>query len=211
MGKRVLAVVVALVAAQVFSGCYFLRELSWSVDKAKPGEKTVATVGLQPTGGPSMRLLRGPGSGDSYFFLGAAGELTEGIEFKRPIFDSKDVTGQKEKLIADPELYDLAFEDGPCGSLITAPIRRGGGFPVPGVAYRTEGTVSSDTRKFVEAKQKVKVDNGAPGGGFFGLMFSGEWIDDGDGIPEDPETTDDEISCTGFSTTTFQVKGEFAP
>jgi hypothetical protein len=193
MGKKVLAVVVALVAAQVLSGCYFLRELNWNKDIVPKGEDTTATVGLQPSGEPKST---------SYFFMGATGKGV-GFTLGRPVFDSKDVTGQKQKLIEDNSLGDAI--GGNCD--VFTPVRSVRGPGVPSELWRTDEEVHADTNKMVQAKLKAKRNSANEGGGFAGLIITGEWEDDGDGIPEDPETSDDEIMCTGESTTSFILRG----
>ena len=208
MGRKLFAVVVALVAAQVFSGCYVLRELNWDKDKIDPGEKSTATIGLQGAGNTTTAAIARGATGDAgRFFLAVVGEGSGGFDISRPTFDSKDQLGAKEKLTRDDELLDLAFDDGPCSGLL--PFRRQQGAP-PGRAWRTQDDVES-TNKFIESKMRAKVADDAPGGGFFGFVVSGQWIDDGDDVPEDPDTSDDEISCTGFTTTTFKIKGPQGP
>jgi hypothetical protein len=65
---------------------------------------------------------------------------------------------------------------------------------------------SAKQNKFVDAKLKVKRTSDDQSG-FAGVIISGEWLDDGDGVPEDPGATDDEIDCTGETTTSFLMKG----
>jgi hypothetical protein len=190
MNRKLLAVAGALVAAQLLSGCYFLRELDWNKDIVPKGESTKATIGLQPTGDPE----------GTYFFIGAAGE-GGGFSFKRPVFDAGDVTGQKQKLIEDNAIG--GFIDEQCQTFVPPISRRGPG----GVIWRTENEVSSEIEKLIVAKLTAKRDAANQGGGFGGLVITGEWIDDGDGNVEDPESTDDEIRCTGESTTSFVMRG----
>jgi hypothetical protein len=190
MNRKLFAVVGALVAAQLLSGCYFLRELNWSKDIVPRGESTKATIGLHPTGSPET----------SYFFLGAAGEGA-GFSFKAPVFDANDVTGQKQKLVEDDAIGE--FIDEQCQTF-APPISRGGS---AGSLWRTENEVSSEQEKLIVAKLKAKRNAPNQGGGFGGLVITGEWIDDGDGNVEDPESTDDEILCTGESTTSFVMRG----
>ncbi len=205
MGKKLLAVVIALVAAQAFSGCYVLRELSWGTDNIKPGNTSTATIGLQ--GSEDTVRARGLTASDGRFFLTVIGEGSEGLTFKRPKFDSKDQLGEKQKLIRDDDLFDAAFSGGTsCSEFF--PFRRQGG--PPGLLWRTEEDVRPSS-KFIQSKMNAKVENGAPGGGFFGVIMSGQWIDDGDDVPEDPGSSDDEITCVGFTTTTLGVKGPVAP
>jgi hypothetical protein len=200
VGKKLLAVVVALVAAQVFSGCYVLRELSWDKDRVKPGETTTGTISLQ--GGVNPARARGLTAPQGHFFLAVAGENSAGLSFRRPTFDVKDQTGQKEKLTQDSQLFDLAFDiGGGCTNFFT---RRQQGGP-PGQLWRTQDPVA-DANKIIQAKLKAKAADSSPGGGLLAVVASGEWIDDGDGVPEDPASSDDEINCTGFSTTTLSVK-----
>jgi hypothetical protein len=66
---------------------------------------------------------------------------------------------------------------------------------------------SDKETKLVVAKLKAKRDSPNQGGGFAGLILTGEWVDDGDGVPEDPGSTDDAITCTGESTTSLLLKG----
>ncbi|MDX6585762.1 MAG: hypothetical protein QOI31_235 [Solirubrobacterales bacterium] len=191
MGKKISAVVIALVATQLLSGCYFLRELNWSQDVVPKGKNSTATIGLQPSGADD----------DTYFFMGMVGKGS-GFTPKAPTFDAENVAGLKEKLIADNSIGDLLDEN--CQTFAPA-VRRG----PPGLAvWRTEDVVPSDKEtKLVVAKLKAKRDSPNQGGGFAGLILTGEWVDDGDGVPEDPGSTDDAITCTGESTTSLLLKG----
>jgi len=205
VGKKLLAVVIALVAAQAFSGCYVLRELSWGTDNIKPGNTSTATIGLQ--GSEDTVRARGLTASDGRFFLTLIGEGGEGLTLKRPKFDSNDQLGEKQKLIKDDELFDVAFNgDTSCSNLL--PFRRQGS--PPGILWRTEADVVP-SGKFIQSKMKAKVASDAPGGGFFGIVLSGQWIDDGDDVPEDPGVSDDQIDCSGFTTTTLGIKGPVAP
>jgi hypothetical protein len=208
VGKKISAVVFALVAAQLLSGCFVLRELNWSTDKVKPGNKTTATISFTPSGSSPAALTRGAPS-NTHFFLAVLGPTSDGVTFKRPKFDSDDVTNQKEKLTSDDEMFDYALQNESCNSVL-AVITRGGSGP-PGELWRSQDPVNSNTNEFVEAKLKAKVDDEAPGGGFFGFVFSGYWDDDGDGVVEDPATSDDVIECAGQTSTSFLVKGPIEP
>ena len=206
MGKKLLAVVIALVASQAFSGCYVLRELNWGTDNVKPGDTSTATIGLQ--GSKDTVMARGATSTSAgRFFFAVIGEGGEGLTLKRPKFDSNDQLGEKQKLVKDDDLFDVAFNsNNSCTAFL--PFRRQGS--PPGVLWRSEDDVKA-SNKFIQSKMKAKVANDAPGGGFFGVVMSGYWIDDGDDVPEDPDTSDDEINCSGFTTTTLGIKGPVAP
>ena len=153
-------------------------------------KSTKATIGLQPSGDDA----------ESYFFMGMAGKGA-GFTPSRPVFDSENVTGQKEKLIVDDDLGEFVE----CSGFLAARAQRG---PSPGaLIWRTENEVSTAKEtKFVDVKLKAK-RNSNDQAGFVGIIISGEWVDDGDGVPEDPDTSDDEIDCTGESTTSFLMKG----
>ena len=193
MKKKLSIVIGALVAAQLLSGCYFLRELDWKKDIVPRGESTKATINLQPSGEEET----------SYFFMGMAGKGT-GFTVKRPVFDVQDVTGQEQKLIEDNSLGEFIEND--CGVVIPTGSVRGPG--IPSVLWRTENEVDGGREnRFVDVRLKAKRASN-DGGGFAGVVITGRWIDDGDGVPEDPDTTDDSISCTGQSTTSFLMKGD---
>ena len=192
MTKKLIVCVGVLVAAQLLSGCYFLRELNWSKDVVPKGENTKATIGLQPSGDEEA----------DYFFMGLAGKGA-GFTLGVPTFDSKDVSGQKQKLVEDAELNGLIGEN--C-DLFIPQARRGavGG----SLLWRTEDPVTAaKEQRLVDATLKAKRQAPGEGGGFVGIFITGFWSDDGDGIPEDPASTDDEIECTGESTTSFLMKG----
>jgi hypothetical protein len=201
--KRLLVVVGALVAAQVLSGCYFLRELNWSKDKVEPGGSSVARIGLQPSSDVMAR-----GGDDGYFFLTVLGD-GEGIDFNRPVFDTADVTGQREKLVRDNALRDFVYENGNCGpfGVFRERVERGG---VPAILWRTANPINSaPSRKLLNAKLKATAAQDSTG--FGGIVSTGQWIDNGDGVPQeedsDPNTQDDQIRCTGQTTTSLPAKG----
>lgn len=88
--------------------------------------------------------------------------------------------------------------------LFVPPVRRGGGTAV----WSTQDPVTAEKpQKFVDVTLKAKRTSNEEGG-FGGVVITGVWADDGDGIAEDPGSTDDEIECTGESTTSFLMKGK---
>ncbi|HYQ85560.1 MAG TPA: hypothetical protein VEP28_16410, partial [Rubrobacter sp.] len=60
-------------------------------------------------------------------------------------------------------------------------------------------------RKLFGANFKLKTQQG--GGAFGGFVQTGQWLDDGDGQPEDPASSDDRYNCSGISTTFVGTKG----
>ena len=198
MKRKLLVCVGALVAAQLLSGCYVLRELSWDKDKVPAGEKSTATLGLHGTG--STVMARGGSSDEGRFFLVVTGGGSEDLTLRRPALDSKEQRSKGEvfRISAIPNLLD----QGSCAAP-PRPFRQGG---PPGLLWRTEDD-AEETSKIIEAKLKAKAATDAEEGGFGGLILSGYWIDDGDDVVEDPASSDDDIGCVGVMTTTLLVKG----
>ena len=195
MRRKIGAVVVALVATQLLSGCYLLRELDWSQDKVDSGESTTATIGTVGSDATEEGRL---------FVLGFF--ETEGFKLTGAKWDTTEKLGGTKELVRDDELLEIAGQDDSCF----------GGVPLRGVIgpatrlFRTNGVVK-ETSKFVDASLKAKAPNGNQGDGMVGIVAMGQWIDDGDGTPEDPESSDDEISCTGSSSTAVFKKGQNVP
>ncbi len=191
MKGKIFAVVVALVATQLLSGCYMLRELDWSKDKVGGGETSKARIGTIGTNSIDSGRI---------FVMGVF--QTEGFKLKGAKWDTKGALGNTKKLVRDDELLELAASNDGCFGGVA--FRRG-----PGSAarlYRTKGLAEEST-KFVDASLKAKAPNGNDGDVLVGIVATGIWIDDGDKVPEDPESSDDEISCSGSSTTFVQKKG----
>jgi len=195
VGKKVLAVVVALVAALLVSGCYSLREFNWSDDKVKPGNSTTGKMSLTPSDDVT----------DRHFFIFVS-VITEEFSAKFPSakWDTTQVFGNPKKMVKDPALETAALDYGGCQSVFAVPRR---GIDIEEIAFVTNNAVRDDTGKFVEAKLKSKLTDDAEGGPF-GVVQTGAWLDDGDGVPEDPDVSDDEINCYGAVTTNYASKGQ---
>lgn len=188
--KKLLVIVGALIAAQVLSGCYFLREINWSKDLVPKNKSTKATIGLQSTDATE----------DSHFFLGMQGKGA-GFSLKKPVFDSRDDANLKQKMVEDLSLGELIGSE--C-DLFSPTGARG---PSTGGIWRTDEEVKSvKAEKMLQVKVKAKrLSNDS--GGFAGIVVTGFWRDDGDGVAEDPGSSDDEFGCTGEATTSFLMKG----
>lgn len=194
MKGRIFAIVLALVATQLLSGCYVLRELDWSKDKIGKGEKSTARIG---TVGANL------GDPGRVFVLGFFD--TENVSVKSAKFDTKKAIGKTKKLVADDELLSIAGNEDSCFGAV--PVRRGAGGGTTGVKlFRSKGVVK-ETGKFVDASLTLKAANNNDGGVAIGSVGMGYWIDDGDGVPEDPDASDDEIGCSGTSSTVVLKKG----
>lgn len=195
--RKLLAVGALAIAVTAFSGCFVLREAGWSVDRVKPGDSTKLTIGLQPSGS-------GDGS-TGYFFMTFPNEHSDGIHIVHPVFDAGGVLGNPKNMVRDDVLRQEIIDEDECSGAGPGVDEN---FPV----WRTNHQVnSSAVRKLVDATLKAKTNQSASGGGAFGVLTTGDWADDGDGIPEPSSSSDDEISCNGFATTGFNVKGHQQP
>ncbi|HEY8467408.1 MAG TPA: hypothetical protein VIL04_11450 [Solirubrobacterales bacterium] len=192
MGKKLGLVVAALVGALLFSGCYALREVSWTVDNVKPGKATKAKLSFMSDPDFPERPI---------VFIALAVQGSSGIKIQTPKWDTTKVLGNKPKqMVSEPGLADAVRDlDSFCSDLL----------PEEGsqvLVWRTKGPQRSAGRRFVEAQIPVKVGRRAPGGGMLGVVVSGAWFDDGDRVP-DPTGLGDGYECTGVSTTGFGVRG----
>jgi hypothetical protein len=187
MNKRLLVVVGALIASTLLSGCWLMREASWTKDKVDPGEKTTLRVGLFPANEKE----------NDRFFLGFAFK-GENVQFGPAKFDATGELGKPKKMIRDAALRDVIADDDLCGDQLPGE---------PSFVFRTQNNVTDDTRKFIEATLRARTPRSADGGGAGGFLVTGGWRDDGDGIPEDPDLSDDELACTGVSQSAFVIKG----
>jgi hypothetical protein len=66
-------------------------------------------------------------------------------------------------------------------------------------------TVTHENR-FMDAKVPIKAATAAKGGDGVGLWM-GSWLDDGDGVPEDPSSSDDDYVCQPPYISLFRIKG----
>jgi hypothetical protein len=190
MSKKVLLVVGTLVAATALSGCWAMREAYWTKDKLDPREKTTLRVGLIPSDGPD----------EGYFFLALLLKHS-GLTFGPAKFDATGELGRPKKMVRDPELAQAIDDFDVCDS---GPIQLPGS---PNMLFRTRGTVSSDTRKFIDATLRARARGGRQGGGAGGFVVTGQWLDDGDGVPEDPLASDDAMECSGLANTVVIKRG----
>lgn len=192
LSKKLIFAAAVLVAAQVLSGCYSLREFTWSDDRVEPNGGTRATVSLTPV----------DDGDDGHFFIRITGIADVSTKFLRPVFDSRNQIGQRQSMVRDSVLASEAGDDG-CQGISS--VRGGGGSSAFfETAFRTEDPVSDATRKFIQATFNSRVGQDAAGG-FLGVVETGIWRDeDSDGVPE---ADNDTITCSGGSSTSYVVKG----
>lgn len=186
-------VVAALASALALSGCFLPRELDWTRDQVKPGKATTMKLSLMSEPGDRSVVGR--------FFMAFPHEKTKGIRLEKPRWDTTRVLGKRPKpMVRDAALATVLREAGVCDDYPDEKVR----------VWRTRAPQRGAGRKFVEVSQRAKVGKRAPGGGLFGMVLTGVWIDDGDGVPEDPSLGEDSYECSFPLTTSFGVRGKLS-
>jgi hypothetical protein len=182
--KRILAAAGAIAISAGLSGCIAFTGFHWTDDMPKPGKTTTGLI-------ESRGIDSGSEPAEAYFYVSINGE-GDGFTLKKFTFDAGDAIGEKGKMVADDTIED--YSSGECS-------------PVSGGAiYRTQVQVSSaPLNKLIQTKFKVKIDDA--GGGFGGIVSTGQWYDDGDGVAEDPTSSGDTYTCTGSTSTVMGSKG----
>jgi hypothetical protein len=187
----VLAGLGVLLAASL-SGCFAMRTLQYTKDKVDAGKKTTALIEAV-----------GQTNGDEYpffFFESEGGSvLSNGGKF-----DTKGVYSGPVALRKSDALAPFASD---CGSTFKG--KRG----VPtgkNVVVTDDPFNAHNENKFMHVKLPIKASKHSPGGDAFGISM-GTWTDDGDGVPEDPGTTDDEYDCQPLYTSFILIHGGTPP
>jgi len=214
----------AVVLAFGLSGCFVFRELQWSDDKPKPGDKVTAKFSLTATiEETTAALARGKSPPEYAFFqLSFQTEDPEPKPRRGPEPDFlKFVNGGKfdttsqfdgptqlEK--SDQLAARLVEEELNCAAAANAAAARAelrGMIPEPSsTIVAADEMVFDNERKVIEAKAPVKVSSDTPKSVQSIVLASGGWVDDGDGDPEDSESSDDSYSCGFLQTSTLIVK-----
>lgn len=215
--KALLAGIAALIASLLFGGCFLMRTLTYTKDKVDPGQKSTAKISVLGSTGvmkDSFKfgdLASSPAKGGSDdeipFFL----MLTEGSDTKLTNggkFDTKGAFSGPKDLKVNGALLDAAGED--CAT--TVPFKQQGPTPTEdaSVVATKKPFDAHNERKLISVKLPIKTDPTASGGVLYGL-FMGTWFDDGDQIPEDPDSTDDEYQCQPPYMSTLSLTGPINP
>jgi hypothetical protein len=196
--KKGLAVGVGVLAASVlFSGCFFMRSLSYTKDKIAPGERTTARVSLH---GDTAKDPETP-----FFLLFAEGgmKLAKGGKF-----DTTGAFSGPVRLVRDNALSGAAQDS--CGNIVARKLRSRRGLGLMTAVRTREPFAATNGRKIIQAKLPMR----ATGDAFNAVgmvLAAGGWIDDGDGVPEDPEGSDDLFQCGPPYTTSLLIKGGTPP
>ena len=120
-------------------------------------------------------------------------------------FDTEGVFDGPVPLKKNDALIEFAGES--CEGSI--PIAKRGPSLEPSLVATEDPFVATNERKFMDAKVPIRA---AEVGNIDGLaIFMGSWEDDGDGVPEDEDTTDDEYDCQPPYVSAIRIKGGAAP
>ena len=208
--KALLVAVPAAIASMLFSGCFLMRTLTYTDDKVEPGDKTTAKVSVNGDTGAMKNVFKfgdavqakGGSDGEIPFFLMEAEDdatkLTNGGKF-----DTGGKFAGPKDLKTNPALAALAADD--CSFALAA--GKQGPPPPSTTAVATEQPFdANNAQKIIEAKIPIKPNPNVLGGVAFGLTM-GTWFDDGDEVPEDPGSTDDEYECQPPYISTVVFKG----
>lgn len=197
--KKLLAVGAAAGLSFVMSGCFVMQTLNYTDNKPKAGKKTTAKITVLGETDSDMRsgsALRGDLVEYPFFLV-----LAEGAVAKKGVFDAKGVFDGPVDLVINDDLIDPALSE------CDVPVPRRG--LTPRVVATEDPFVATTERKYMLAEVPLKTDETA-----IGVVVSfnmGTWIDDGDGVPEDPGATDDEFECQPAYTSFFATKGAEDP
>lgn len=188
MLKKVLLASGILAAGVGMTGCIAQTGFHWKDAQPKAGKSTKGIVEAKGIEGSGV-FERGFEE-DAYYYVSVAGEVA-GVTFKSFKFDKNETLGKTKKMVEDPGIGANSTSCTPGGL---------------GVVYRTKKEVPfNPVDKLIETRFKAKMDD--EGGAFGGVVSTGHWFDDGDGVAESPEDSDDEYECAGFATTFLSTKG----
>lgn len=191
--KLVILAGLGLLAASL-SGCFFMRTLSYTKDKVDAGKKTTALISV----------LAGTGTSDEYpfFFMASEGgsKLVKGGKL-----DTKSVYDGPVSL--KPNAALIPFAEDNCNGI---PKAKGPGTTTESLVATNAPFVAPNENKLMDAKVPIKASKHSPGGDAYALYMA-TWTDDGDGVPEDPGTTDDGYDCQPPYTSAILIHGGTPP
>lgn len=202
MRKGLVVAVGALGMSLLFSGCFVMRTMTFTDDKVQAGKKTIAKISVAGNT-ETVEMLRG-GSLPEYPFFGMLS--AEGSKIaKGGRFDTKGVFDGPVRLVKDAGLATVAEEA--CETFVPLPVaaKRGISEPELSAARTRNPFVATNERKFMDVRLPIRATKAFNSDGF--AIFMGTWADDGDGVPEDPEASDDAFDCQPPYTSVLKIKG----
>jgi hypothetical protein len=186
--KRLAGIVVAIGVSVLFSGCLVMRTLVYTDDVVDAGTKSTALITVQGELAANERPV-------VFFFReDAETRLTNGGKF-----DTTQVFGGPADLRLDTAVA-AALEES-CGN--TVPTKAPD--PDPMAVTTEEPFAMTNSNKIVDVKLPVKVSTVGKATAF--AIFMASWTDDGDDVPEDADTSDDEYACQPPYVSTLRIKG----
>jgi hypothetical protein len=194
--KKVMLAAALGVLVFSLSGCFFMRTLTYNKDKVKPGGVYTAKI----------TLGHDQNSPDEYPFFFVITEDNSKPTDKGE-FDSKSVFSGPVALTHTDQSQNIS-QYGTQGCQIAGGPKRGPG----GISGRNIVTTNSpfdssgNAAKYILAKVPIRMLKDAPGGDAV-LIWMGTWMDDGDGVAEDPGGSDDDYTCQPAYTSYIVEKG----
>jgi len=194
--KAIAAGTLAVGLAVVLSGCFVMRTLTYKDDTFKAGEKGIAKITVA---GDTTDVMRGPPPAEYPFFL----LVTEGGSTlaNGGKFDTEGVFDGPVPLVKDATIAEFAAD--PCEE--TVPVARRGILDDQTAVVTEDPFVASNPRKFMDVKLQIRATETGNADGLG--IFMGSWVDDGDGVPEDEDATDDRYACQPPYASVIRIKG----
>jgi hypothetical protein len=195
-GLRFVVVPAAALLVLGLGGCFSWRYHTWDDIRVKSGESTTARVYVAPSdAGPDVDV--------PFFLVGLEGGLSLGPA-------KWDLTGKfngPAKMAKDPDLRDALLLDDNCADAGLEPASFDDVDTWTAVRLDEAVDDGDAVNRLVQSTLKVKADPAAETDVVRVHLIVGGWEDDGDGLPEDPSTTDDDYECGGGTLTNLAVKG----
>jgi hypothetical protein len=191
--KLILAGLLCGLLALSLSGCFAMRTLTYTKDKVDAGKRTNALISVA-----------GSTSGNEHPFFFLASEFGSKV-VNGGRLDTGGVAGGPADLRRNNALIPFAQDNCP-----TEGIAKGPGAVTSSLVATEDPFTVTHENKFMNAKVPIKAATAAKGGDAVGLWM-GSWFDDGDGVPEDSSSSDDDYVCQPPYTSLFRIKGGAPP
>jgi hypothetical protein len=191
--KLILAGLLCGLAAFTLSGCFVMRTLTYTKDKVDAGDKTTALISVE-----------GQTEGDEFpfFFLFSEGgsKVTNG-----GTLDTAGIADGPAALTRHDELIPAAEDTCP-----PPPSSKGPGTGAESIVATDSPFTVHNGNKLMDAKLPIKASTHSPGGDALGI-YMGTWNDDGDGVVEDPGSSDDSYDCQPPYLSSILIRGGTPP
>jgi hypothetical protein len=207
MKKGLLVVVGALGASLLFSGCFVMRTMTFTDDKVQAGKKTTAKISVAGNTEEVEKMLGGGGSSERPFFMMISAEGSKIAKGGK--FDTKGVFDGPVRLVKNAGLLGIAEEACATATPVSATSSKRGITETVSAVTTRNPFVATNERKFMDVRLPILATKTFNADGFG--IFMGTWADDGDGVAEDPEVSDDSYDCQPPYISLLKIKGASPP